>query len=356
MRLVRASARIPGRRITLALASVALLVTGCHVPGSSASGAGATGSQTITVAVVSGAGKTPLSLADAPLRVAVRNGIFRQHGLNVVIKSYQTLGGVMSALGNGTAQVASGDYTSFLYQQELYQQATGGMSLRLIADGYDAAPNMMEILTLPGSAITSPQKLQGATVATPERVVTYSSKSSPSATAALPYNIETLAAATVLRADGVSPSAVRWKPTPVASMISELQHHQVGAILAPEPYVFEAESQLGAQELLDSCSGATTGLPLSGYFSLDRFSNTHSAAMDAFRSALLQAQADAAMRGPVQAVLPSATGMTTQDAALVTLGTYPTSLSVGQVQRVAQLMFDSGMIGNALNVKRMVTG
>jgi NitT/TauT family transport system substrate-binding protein len=351
MRLARASARIPGRRITLALASVALLVTGCHVPGSSASGAGATGSQTITVAVVSGAGSAPLSLANAPLRVAVRNGIFRQHGLNVVIKSYRTLGGVMSALGNGTAQVASGDYTSFLYQQE-----TGAMSLRLIADGYDGAPNMMEILTLPGSAITTPQKLAGTTVATPERAFSYSSHSSGSNTAALPYNIETLAAATVLRADGVSPSSVKWKPTPVANMISELQHHQVGAILAPEPYVFEAESQLGAQELLDSCSGATTGLPLSGYFSLDRFGATHAAAMDAFRSALLQAQADAAMRGPVQAVLPGATGMTAQDAALVTLGTYPTSLSVGQVQRVAQLMFDAGMITNTVNVKRMVTG
>ncbi len=128
------------------------------------------------------------------------------------------------------------------------------------------------------------------------------------------------------------------------------------AILVPEPYVFEAESQLGAQELLDACSGAATGLPLSGYFSLDRFRDTNSAALDAFRGGLQQAQADAAMRGPVQAVLPSATDTTTQDAALVTLGTYPTSLSVGQVQRVAQLMFDSGMIGSTVNINRLVTG
>jgi len=354
MQLVQASARIPGWRITLALASVALLVSGCRVPGTGASDGGSAGSQTITVAVVSGARNAPLSLANAPLRVAVRDGLFRQRGLNVVIKSYRTLdgaNGAMSALGNGTAQIASGDYTSFLYQQE-----TGAMSLRLIADGYDAVPNMMEILTLPGSHITSPQQLAGAFVATPERVVSYGNRGNSTATAALPYNIETLAAATVLRADGVSPSSVNWKPTPVANLISELRHHQVGAILVPEPYVFEAESQLGAQELLDSCSGATTGLPLSGYFSLARFSDTHAAAIDAFRSALLQAQTDAAMRGPVQAVLPSATGMTAQDAALVTLGTYPTSLSVGQVQRVAQLMFDAGMIANTVNVKRLVTG
>ncbi len=80
MRLVQASARIPGRRITLALASVVLLVTGCHVPGTGASGASSTGSQTITVAVVSGARNAPLSLANAPLRLAVKDGLFRQRG------------------------------------------------------------------------------------------------------------------------------------------------------------------------------------------------------------------------------------------------------------------------------------
>ena len=281
--------------------------------------------------------------------MAVESGIFAQHGLNVVIKSYPTLSAVIGALADGTAQIASGDYTSFLYQQE-----TGRLHLRLIADGYDAASNMLEILTLPGSAITTPQKLIGATVATPERVVSYAINST--ATAALPYNIETLAAATVLRADGVSPSTVNWKPTPVAGMISELRNHQVGAILVPEPYVFEAESQLGAQVLLDSCSGATAGLPLYGYFSQDKFAQANSAVLDEFRSALLRAQSDAGMRGPVQAVLPTATGMSAQDAALVTLGTYPTSLSVGQVQRVAQLMFDAGMIGNTLDIKSMVAG
>jgi NitT/TauT family transport system substrate-binding protein len=350
MRLVRASARTPGRRLMLALASVALLATGCHIPGTAAASGGATGSQAITVAVVSGARSAPLSLANAPLRVAVQNGVFSQRGLKVVIKSYPTLSGVIGALRDGTAQVASGDYTDFLYQQY-----AGALNLRLIADGYDAAPNLMEILTLPGSLIATPQQLVGATVATPERVVSYPASVS-TASASLPYNIETLATATVLRDDGISPSAVNWKPTPVADMIGELRSHQVSAILVPEPYVFEAESQLGAQELLDSCSGATTGLPLAGYFSLANFAGTHSAALDQFRSALLQAQSDAGMRGPVQAVLPGATGMSVQDAALVTLGTYPASLSVGQVQRVAQLMFDAGMIGNTINIKRLASG
>lgn len=345
MRLVLASARLTGLRITIAFAAVALLVSGCNVSGTS-SQAGAPASQ-VTVAVVGGAGHAPFSVANAPLSVGVRDGLFRQHGLNVIIKSYPTYGGMVRALRSGDAQIASGDYTGFLYQQD-----TGTLHLRLIADGYDAAPNMMEVLTLPGSPITTPQKLAGAHVATPLPVVNYP----PSSSANLPYNIETLATQTVLQDDGVSPSSVTWEPTPVTHLVSALRSGAVQAILAPEPYIFEAESQLGAQELLDSASGATAGLPLSGYFSLDKYARTNSSAVRDFQAALLQAQASSGMRAPVQAVLPSATGMTAQDAALVTLGTYPTSLSVGQVQRVAQLMFDAGMIGKTLNVRRMVSG
>jgi hypothetical protein len=61
------------------------------------------------------------------------------------------------------------------------------------------------------------------------------------------------------------------------------------------------------------------------------------------------------MRGPVQNVLPSLVqGMTVQDAAMVTLGTYPTAVSVGQVQRVATLMSDSGMISSPIDVSSLL--
>jgi hypothetical protein len=50
------------------------------------------------------------------------------------------------------------------------------------------------------------------------------------------------------------------------------------------------------------------------------------------------------------------TGMITGGPALVTLGTYPTSLNTGQVQRVATLMYDSGMISNPISVSRLTSG
>jgi hypothetical protein len=48
--------------------------------------------------------------------------------------------------------------------------------------------------------------------------------------------------------------------------------------------------------------------------------------------------------------------MSTDNSALVTLGTYPISLNVGQVQRVASLMYDSGMINLPVSVNAMTSG
>ena len=107
-------------------------------------------------------------------------------------------------------------------------------------------------------------------VATPEPQLIPSLNGSYT-TDTVPYSLETLATESVLGSDGVTPTGVTWKPTPMQDMIRELRSGQVSAILATEPYIIQAESQLGAVEVMDSCSGITANLPLSGYFSLAAF-------------------------------------------------------------------------------------
>jgi NitT/TauT family transport system substrate-binding protein len=325
-------------RIAPVVLFVVLLASGCHVPGTGASGP-APGNGTITVAVVPG-------IDNAPLRVGLEDGLFQQHGLNVTVKDYQSIGAEFQALTSGQAQIAVGDYTGFFYEQ-----ATGHAALSLIADGYDAAPNSVAILTMPGSGITTPQQLQGQ----PGEVATAPAQLSPYS-ASVPYNIDTLAAQEVLQNDGLSPSSVNWTPVQAKDMIQELRSGQVKAILVGEPYILEAEEQLGAIEVVDASSGVTSGLPLSGYFSLATYSRANPSVVHAFQAALGQAQSDCAQRGPVQAVLPQLTGMTAGDAAQVTLGTYPASVNAGQVQRVATLMYDSGMIASQVSVNALTSG
>jgi NitT/TauT family transport system substrate-binding protein len=334
MRLVQVRSWFSAPRIALALLSVVLLVSGCEASGTAAS---SSGNSPITVAVVPG-------IDNAPLRVAAQDGLFRSHGLDVTIVNYKSLSPAVQALRAGRANIVAGDYADLFYDE-----ASGRAKLRLIADGYDAVPNLTQILTLPGSGITKPQDLENKTVATPvPQEITDSGNA--------PNSMEALAAQSVLQSDGVSPSSVTWKPTPAQDMISELNRGKVSAILVTEPYIFEAESQLGATGVLDAYSGVTAGLPLSGYFSLSSYARTDAATVTEFKAALAEAQAASGMRGPVEQVLTTSTGMSAEDAAMTTIGVYPTFLSVGQLQRVAQLMYDAGMIDNSLNVSRMISG
>ena len=338
MRLAQAGARLPALRVTPAFLLVALLVSGCNFLGIGSSG-GVSGSGPITVAVVPG-------IDNAPLQVAVTEGLFRQNGLNVVVKNYPSIGAEYRALTSGQAQVAAGDYTDFFYMQ-----SSGGAKLRLIADGYDAVSNSVAILTMPNSGITTPQQLQslsGGVAAAPAQLV--------QAGKAVPFNIQTLAAQEVLQNDGVSSSTVTWTAMQPQNMIGALRAGQVKAILVTEPYILQAEEQLGAVELVNASTGVTDGLPMSGYFSLASYQHANPSAVQAFQKALAQAQSECAQRGLVQGALSHLTGMTTGESALVTLGTYPASLNVGQVQRVATLMYDSGMIRTPVTVSSLTAG
>lgn len=321
------------RRISLGFLAVTLLAAGC----TSASGSTADGGGSVTVAVIPGTDT-------APVMIAAKEGTFRNHGLNVVVKTYNSLQREVQALKSGRVDIAAGDYADFFYED-----AVGKASLHLVADGYDATSNLMEVLSLPGSGITSPQDLAHKVVATPEPQLIPSGNS-------VPYSMETLATESVLNSDGVTPTDVTWKPVPEQNMIRALRSGQVSAILATEPYITEAESDLGAVEVMDSCSGPTAGLPLSGYFSLAAYAGAHRTQVQQFRAALASAQANSSSGGSVQAMLPHLTGMSSQDAGLITVGSYPTSLSVGQVQRVADLMLDSGMISASLNVSKLASG
>jgi NitT/TauT family transport system substrate-binding protein len=338
----RRRAAVSRARVAVTVAAAAVLVASCQSQAGTSQGAVASGHQQLTVGVVPGPDT-------APLDVSVQKGLFRQHGVTVMVKTYGTLSQEISALTSGRIDVAEGDYSDFLYK------SAHGTPLRLIADGYDAAPNTVAVLTLPDSGINSPQNLAGKIIATPSpQAINVPARTLSSGST--PYSIEQLATESVLTGQGVSPSSIHWQPMPMKNMIGALSSRRVNAILVTEPYIIEAETQLGATQVLDACSGVTSGLPLSGYFSLTSFTSRHAEALRAFQSALFAGQSASAMRGPVQAVLHRSAGVSVTNASLVTLGTYPTFLNVGQVQRIAQLMYDAGVTTNLVNVKAMAFG
>lgn len=333
----------PGRRAASVAAAAAglILVAGCHVPGFSSSAAGGpTASGTVTVAAAPG-------VADAPLYIGIRDGLFSRAGLTVKIVSSAGVPAEVAALRNHSADIAFGDYASMFYAQEQKPHP----NLLAVADGYDAGPNVMEVLTLPGSGISSPLQLQGKTIGTVPAQgipVTSNHKSQP-------YSIDTVATWSVLTSDNVEVSKVRWAQFQGTNeLINALATKQVGAILATEPAIYEAESRLGAVPVLDACTGATANLPLDGYFTTSSYASQNANVVAAFRAALARAQAQASMAAPLQTALTKSAGLKAQTAAMVTLGTYPTTLSAANLQRVVALMFSFGSLPQLLNVPSMV--
>ena len=335
--------RRPGRRAASVAGAAAglILVAGCHVPGfSSSAGGSPTASGTVTVAA-------PPEVADAPLYIGIRDGLFSRAGLTVKVVPSASVPQAVAALRNGSADVAFGDYASMFYAHE----QKGVPHLLTVADGYDAGPNVMEVLTLPNSGIVSPSDLQGRTVGTAmAQGIPIMGKSGKSQ----PYSIDTLATWSVLTSDNVQVSRINWVQMQTSQLIGKLQSGAVAAIVATEPVIYQAESELGAVPVLDSCTGATANLPLAGYFTTSSYQSQHADVVAAFRAALAKAQAQAGMAAPLQTALTKNTGLNRQAAALVTLGSYPTTLSSANLQRVVNLLFSFGSLPSTFNVSSMV--
>ncbi|HEY2578444.1 MAG TPA: ABC transporter substrate-binding protein [Streptosporangiaceae bacterium] len=288
----------------------------------------------LTVAAVPG-------VADAPLYLANQQGLFAKAGLKVTIQPFTSATSELNALSKGSVQVATTDYADFFYAASIHS------NLRLLADGYDGAPNVMEVLSLPNSSITSPEQLSGKTIGTPEpQEFGYDSS--------VPYSMETLVTQSVLLDDGIEPTQVKWTAMPQQNLIGALKSHRVDAILVTEPYIYQAQSELGATEVVDSLSGGTASLPLDGYFTTTSAGSSDGDALRAFRTVMEQAQAEAGTGQTLRSVIAHYAQVSVETADMVTLGTYPALPNVNGIQQVADLMFSFNMISQELSVSNLM--
>ncbi len=328
--------RAPVRRLRLAAAVLAVLgATGPLAGCGPFSPAGAASLPVVKVGVVPG-------VDNATLFLAKKLGYFTRAGINVKIGDFTSVATELHMLSTGQVNVAAGDYGDLFARQPVLQKN----AFKILADGYDAAPGVAEIMTMPNSPVQTPADLANVTIGAPNTDVV-------SAPAQAPDSLLIASATSVLIGDKVNSSLVNWKNLPQTQEISELVHGQLKAILVTEPFVYEAQ-QAGAVELLDVCSGATAGIPLSGYFTSASWARNNPRAAAAFRSGLAKADADASMPGPVQSVLPEYAHYTKQEAALITTGVYPLSTVTASIQRTANTMTYVGMIPGQLDVSRMI--
>lgn len=323
------------RLIAAVLASlgVAAGITGCN-PFSQA--AASSGEPVVKVGVVPGIDNATLSLGK-------KHGDFARAGIDVQIVKFTSVDDELRALAGGKVDVAAADYGHLFAPRSALQKS----AYKILADGYDAAPGVVQLMTMPDSPVKTPGDLANRMIGAPD---TNTVSRGPTSA---PNSLLIASATSVLGSFDVNLSGVRWKNMSQQQEVSELVHGQLHAVLLTEPYIYQAQ-QAGAVELVDACSGATAGIPLSGYFTSRSWSRDKTQEVAAFRAGLTEADAQASMPGPVQALLPAYAGLNKQEAALITTGVYPLRTITADLQRTADLMWGSGMITQRLNVAKMI--
>ena len=319
----------------LASLAVAMGITGCN-PFSQV--AASSDEPVVKVGVVPG-------VDNATLYLAKKRGYFADAGINVQIVHFTSVDSELKALSAGRVNVAAGDYGNLFAAQG--KSALQKNAYKILADGYDAAPGVVEIMTMPDSPVNRPADLANRVIGAPD------SNTVTSEQTGAPNSLLIASATSVLTSFGVNLSAATWQNMSQQQEVSKLVHGQLHAVLLTEPYIYQAE-QAGAVELVDACSGATAGIPLSGYFTSTSWSRDKTQELAAFRTGLTQADAQATMPGPVQAVLPGYAHLDPREAALITTGVYPLSTITANLQRTADLLWRSGIITKQLNVAKMI--
>lgn len=307
---------------------------------------------TITIAAVPG-------VDDAPLWLAKDRGLFAAAGLNVQINSVSSDAAAVAEVASGQAQIADSDYGN-IFAYQVFPRNSGN-PLYLLADGYDAGSGNVEILVRPNS-ITNPAKLAGKNIGIPSQLTiddlgAPATDGSPVTTVpkGFPSSLDAVAASEEISDYLLDVSlVVTWKPMPEQQELHELETGALPAALLTQPYVYEAEADFGAVDLTDAFGGQTANLPLSGYVSTRTWAERNPQAVTDFRSALDNAQTQASTVGPIQQALASTLGITQADADMASLGTYPTSISSLQIQRVAQLVQSERIV--AVNTPGFLSG
>ncbi|KWX05687.1 hypothetical protein TH66_01140 [Carbonactinospora thermoautotrophica] len=267
----------------------------------------------------------------APYRIAIEKDLFKEQGLTV--ETLPVTGGAQATEGlvAGDYDVAFSDYGSFFTAIEK------GSPLRILADGYEGRTGTMQILVKGDSPIKRPSDLAGKKIALNGT-----------------RNILQLLTEQALVNHGVRAGNAKYVEIPFPDMIAALEQGRVDAIFAVEPFVSQAKKQVGARPVLEPLSGPTASFPIAGYITTTDFVKKYPKTAAAFQRAMREAQEMAEDRKTVEEVLPAHAKIPPETAALVTLGTYPTTLNPDRLQRVPNLMQQFGYLKKHIDVPTLI--
>ena len=317
------------------LAIALLALSGCGGLSANAGSTSPNGLQktTLNVAVVP-------AVDSAGFFVALHEGLFAKQGLTIHYTPAVSSEVVISQQLTGKYDITGGNYVSFIQHYVVDHQP-----IEIVAEGSVMQQGTQAIYTMPGSKIKTLKELKGHLLGINA-----------------PLNINYLLAASVLTENGIRLNQVRFPtaPIPFPTMAAALAAGKIDAAAMPEPFASAAEQQYGAVPLADLNQGATQNFPIQGYVATKSWVQQNPGTLRAFRTALSQGQEIAdtsrsaverameALNGPQNGQIPPLV------AAVMAVNIYPTSIDKVRIQRVADVMYQFGLLHSRFNVTPMI--
>jgi NitT/TauT family transport system substrate-binding protein len=290
--------------------------------------------------------KTTLNVAVVPavdsagFFVALHQGLFKKQGLTINYTPAVSSDEVIDQQVAGQYDITGGNYVSYIQHYVNDHQP-----LEIVAEGSVMQQGTQAIYTMPGSKIKTLTELKGHLLGINA-----------------PLNINYLLAASVLTQNGIKLNQVHFPaaPIPFPDMAAELAAGKLDAIALPEPFATAAEQEYGVVPLADLNQGATEQFPIQGYVVTRSWAAANPGSLRAFRTALSQGQEIAdTSRSAVENSMETLSGMQAGQvpplvASVMAVNIYPTAIDQVRLQRVADVMYQFGLLSTRFDITPMI--
>lgn len=268
----------------------------------------------------------------APFRLAQESGYFKAEGLEVETVDAPSGQASMTKMIGGEVDISFSTYMPFFVAK-----SKGAADIRLVADATSVSPKSNAVVTVPNSPVKTINDLAGKRIAITDK-----------------NTASHLLTVSVMKDHGVDASKVQWVPMPLPNIANALKSGDVDAGYLPEPYLTQAAKIAGATPVVDIGTGATQDFPLVGFAALGNFVTSSPKTLAAFQRALSKAVRESADRAKIEPMVVKYAKVDAETAALLTLPTFGSTLDARRLQRVPDLLLQTGVISAKLDVGPML--
>jgi NitT/TauT family transport system substrate-binding protein len=318
------------RAALFAALALSCSLSGCGLLAGEEEPAGAGGPGGLEKPVITVSVMTTIDMA--PFHLAVRNGYFRDLGLEVRTVTAASGQASVAKLIGGDVDIAYGSYPPFFIAR-----SRGVADIKLVADASSASPGSTMVVSVPGSTVRGLQDMAGKRIAITSEHTTSDTMIK-----------------SAMRTHGVDFGQVSWISMAFPDMPAALRRGDVDAAFMTEPFLTQSARTTGTVGVFDLATGPTEDFPTAGYAALGTFTRDNPKTVAAFQAAMRRATEEAANRAVIEPLLVDFAKVDKEIAAATTLLDLHSTLDPARLQRVPDLLLEFSSISTPVDVRTMI--